>query len=267
MTSDEKLLKLLKKLEENGVDTNEILHLEAAIQTTKKPMHKRAIEILKANWKRVKGEISESKRLTMLLKKSQVEGSSSLTTDEKKFVQEQLIDFFRIFPASLIAGVNAVLPIPGTGLLTPLILKKLGLLPSRWREANMLQTLQNTHLKLRSSGDTETLKLMEELQQDLDNEVEQRKVCDLLVVWDANRNGIWDENEKITYQNELIRTLPYVQTFAKERSWFILHDGLVFGPSEFGNIPKDIPSILVRFKDQTKWVDLRDLLHEAKSHN
>jgi hypothetical protein len=264
MTPDERLSLLLQKLKKNGVDTHEIAHLEAAIQTTKKPLHKRALDVLKINWSRVKGEISESKRLTQLLKKSRIEGSSSLTEKEKHFVREQLIDFFRIFPASLIAGINAILPIPGTGLFTPHLLKKLGLLPSRWREANMLKTLQEAHLTLLKKGDSESLRLLEDLQDDLNQEAQQRSVCDLLAVWDRNQNGVWDEEEEAAYQEEIKRTLSIMKTSAKERSWFILHQGLVFGPSALENIPNDLESVLVRYEEKTQWVRYQDLVQRPK---
>ena len=259
MSPEEKIAKLQSLLKEKGIQLDEISHLEAALKTTKQPLHKRALSILKANWNRVKGEVNESKELSRLLKKAQKEGIQSLSNEEKIIIKTQLKDFFRVFPATLVAGVNAVLPIPGTGVFTPLLLRKLGLLPSRWREAHMLKTLQEAHRKLKSQGDENSVLLLEELQRDVEDEARERTVCDLLVVWDANNNGKWDPEEVKAYQQELKRTQKYWDTDMDEKNWFLLNDGLVFGPTSFHKIPDDIENLLIRYQDKTEWVRFSDL--------
>jgi len=259
MSVEEKITSLKTILEEKGIKLEEIAHLEAALETTKKPLHKRALSVLKANWARVKGEITESKELSSLLHKAKKDGVKSLSNEEKIIIKTQLKDFFRIFPATLVAGVNAVLPIPGTGMFTPLLLRKLGLLPSRWREAHMLQTLQTVHKKLKEQGEQTSLKILEDLEHDMEEEAQERRVCDLLVVWDTNNNGVWDDNEIAAYQEELKRTQEFWDQHEDEKNWFLLHDGLVFGPTSFKNVPNDIEQLLVRYQDKTEWVRFSDL--------
>jgi len=259
MSPEEKIASLKSILGEKGIQLDEISHIEAALQTTKQPLHKRALSVLKANWTRVKGEVSESKELSILLRKAKREGVKSLSNEEKIIIKTQLKDFFRVFPATLVAGVNAVLPIPGTGMFTPLLLRKLGLLPSRWREAHMLKTLQAAHKKLKDQGEKKTLLLLEELQQDVEEEANKRTVCDLLVVWDANNNGIWDQEEIDAYQKELQRTQDFWDKNLDEKNWFLLHDGLVFGPISLHKVPGDIENLLIRYQDTTEWVRYSDL--------
>ena len=43
--------------------------------------------------------------------------------------------------AGILAAANSTFPVPGTGLLTPWLLQRLGLMPSRWREAHLLLQL------------------------------------------------------------------------------------------------------------------------------
>ena len=259
MSSEASLKKLMILLEQNHIELEEISHLEAAVESTKKPLHKRAIDMLKNNWKRVRGEMHESKRLTRLLKQAQQHGKESLSEEEKQFIQAQLHDFFRIFPASIIAGVNAVLPIPGSGLFTPLILRKLGLLPSRWREAHILQSLQEAHKKLKATGNQDGVQLLEEVSKQLQHESKAREACDLLLIWDENQNGTWDEEELQAYQEELARTRILVTQHAHNKDWFFLYDGLVFGPNSLDQFALHTEDLLVCYKSETKWVSFKDI--------
>ena len=69
--------------------------------------------------------------------------------------KSQLSNLFRLVPAGLIAAANAVLPIPGTSMLTPMLLKKAKLLPSRWREAHMLNHSSPSIVGFKSIGETQ----------------------------------------------------------------------------------------------------------------
>ena len=182
------------------------------------------------------------------------------TSEERLFAKKQLNDFFRIFPAGLITGLNAVIPIPGTSFVTPWILKKMGLLPSRWREANLLKSLQETQQKLRAQGKENLAKSLQEVHQKIEEEAEQRTVCDLLVIWDKNQNGVWDKEEEEAYLQECTKVQALYQKFADQRDWFLLQDGLVFGPSPVNRLKDPAEDLLVRYQEQSEWVRLRDLL-------
>lgn len=261
-STEEKLSLLCKNLQEQGIEIEEISHLTLAVQATKIPLYKKAIRIFVHNWKRVRGEVKESKELVRLINQAVKQGKNNLSTEERQFIQEQLSDFFRIFPASIIAGANAILPIPGTSFITPFILRKLNLLPSRWREAHMLHTLQKAHQQLKDRGRTKDLNLLSQIESELKKQAHQRQECDLLIVWDANQNGIWDEEEKQAYQKELTKTRAIYQTSKDERSWFILHEGLIFGPTTLSDVSVTL-NALVRYGDQTQWVHYQDMVQKT----
>ena len=251
---------ILQNLKEHGVEIDELAHIQALVESTRQPIHKRALSLLKHNWKRVKGEVTESKELSHILKKIRTDGLKSLSPEERLFAKKQLNDFFRIFPAGLITGLNAVLPIPGTSFVTPWILKKMGLLPSRWREANLLKSLQETQQKLRAQGKENLAQSLQEVHNKLEEEAQQRTICDLLVVWDKNQNGVWDPEEEEAYHNEVAKVKDFFRDFADQRDWFLLQDGLVFGPSPVSGLKEPSKDILVRYQDQSEWVRLRDIL-------
>ncbi|MAA78454.1 MAG: hypothetical protein CL916_04280 [Deltaproteobacteria bacterium] len=259
-STEEKLRILFATLKEQGVEIEEMSHLALAVESTKIPVHKKAINIFVQNWKRVRGEMKESKEFIKLIKKARKEGKDSLREDEQLFIRQQLKDFFRVFPASIIAGANAILPIPGTSFVTPFLLKKLNLLPSRWREAYMLKTLQKAHQKLKEEEKTREIALLSQIETELEEQAQQRQKCDLLIVWDANQNGVWDEEEKQAYQEELHKTSTIYQTAKDKRSWFLLHEGLIFGPTALSTVSDTLEG-LIRFQDKTQWVRYQDMLN------
>ena len=256
---EEKLLKIINRLRAQGVETEELEHLALAVESTKLPIHKKAARLLIRNWNRIRGEVKESKDLILLLNRARKEGKESLNDHERIFMKQQIKDFFRIFPATIIAGTNAVLPIPGTSLITPLILKKLNLLPSRWREAHMLNTLQQAHKNLKAQGDKNDLNILSEIEIELKQQAQQRQECDLLIVWDTNKNGTWDCEEIEAYENELSKTLELYHQSKEKRSWFVLHEGLVFGPTTLTHVSAELDA-LIRYENKTQWIGYQDLL-------
>ena len=260
MSPEERIKELKAILAENGLQLDEVAHLEAALQVTKRPLHKRALSLLKANWNRVKGEFTESVELSALLKKARKEGKNALSDTERDIIKTQLKDFFRVFPAAIVAGVNSALPIPGTGFFTPFLLRKMGLLPSRWREAYILKTLQKAHSKLKQEGSETGVALITDLEHDIEEEAQRRNSCDLLAVWDANQNGVWDEDEIKAYQQEVQRTQTFLRKNTDRKDWFLMHNGLVFGPTSLDNLPQGLDNLLVCYQDTTQWIKATDLL-------
>lgn len=258
-STEDKLHILCEQLKEQGIEIEEISHLTLAIESTKIPIHKKAIQVLIRNWRRVRGELKESRKFIALINRARKNGKECLNREEQLFIRQQLGDFFRVFPASILAGANAILPIPGTSVVTPYLLKKLNLLPSRWREAHMLTTLQKAHQKLKDQGRNEELVLLSQIQTELEEQAHQRQKCDLLVVWDTNQNGIWDEEEKQAYQEELYKTLAIYQSSKDERSWFVLHEGLIFGPTTLSCVSNTLDG-LIRYQNKTQWVRYQDML-------
>ncbi|MEC7986573.1 MAG: hypothetical protein VX278_15510 [Myxococcota bacterium] len=262
MDSQEKLDEILKELQENGVEVQEVAHIQTLLRATHRPLKQKVVDAFKSNWSRITGEVKESRRLTTLLKK----GVKNLTPEERHEVQEQLKDFFRVVPAGIFASVNAILPIPGTGLLTPWALRKMGLLPSRWREAHILKVLQDTHKKTTKEGLDNLAKKISTLEKTIETEADLRaEIGDLLLIWDKNENGQWDCEEKMDYRNEIEKTASIAEKEAHVRNWYLLQEGMVFGPFALNEASLQNVDPLVRYGQQTEWVRLHDLRKYRRS--
>lgn len=81
---------------------------------------------IQKNKKRLAKELTESKELVFLLKKSM---TSSISSEEKDKIKEQLLDICKAIPAF------TVFMLPGGALLLPLLIKLIpDILPSAFRE-------------------------------------------------------------------------------------------------------------------------------------
>ncbi len=86
-------------------------------------------ETIQKNKKRLAKELTESKELLFLIKKSM---ATSLSSEEKDKVKEQLLDICKAIPAF------TVFILPGGALLLPLLIKLIpDILPSSFREENI----------------------------------------------------------------------------------------------------------------------------------
>ncbi|MBA6155010.1 hypothetical protein H3Z83_00530 [Tenacibaculum sp. S7007] len=83
-------------------------------------------EAIQKNKKRLAKELTESKELVFLIKKSM---TTSLSSEEKDKIKEQLLDICKAVPAF------TVFMLPGGALLLPLLIKLIpDILPSAFRE-------------------------------------------------------------------------------------------------------------------------------------
>ncbi len=110
------------------VTEHEVQHFlkSSTYSKTVRGLSRRWSKILHRNKNKIVQEITESKELVLLLRKSQKE---TLTPTEKKIIKNQLTDILKSFPALVI------FMIPGGSLLLPVLLKILpDFLPSSFRE-------------------------------------------------------------------------------------------------------------------------------------
>jgi hypothetical protein len=189
----------------------------------------------------LKGEVEESKELAGLLKR-------------------------RIVPAGVLAAVNWSLPIPGTSWFTPLLLKHMGLLPSRWREAHALTILETEVEHLRSLGQAQQADSLDLLIHQLEAEADARDMIELdaalLSHWDENKNGVWDPNERAAYDGEVLKTRLRAASQAHRKLWFFQLHGNVMGPgrlSEFSRGDQEVPLDLLVCYEGSGWVAWHDL--------
>jgi hypothetical protein len=211
------------------------------------------------------GELQESREAFGLLR-SAMKGKK-LSDEERDAVRAQMLDLVRLFPAGLIAAANSAFPIPGTGLLTPWLLRKMGLLPSRWREAHVLSELRKQAQRLDTAGNHQAAQRLLQIERDLEREADERervaRNAQLLTHWDENKNGVWDPPELERYQLELERLKGQLTTSAARKRWFFSYQGEVFGPLRLGDLEKsgkEGAQLLCCYDGKSGWVAVSDLL-------
>jgi hypothetical protein len=270
-----KLHAVTKELEREGYDTGDLRAVEKELRAMERPpgLVRRLTRGMKqtaaTQWRHLVGELQESREAFGLLRRAL--SGNKLSADERDKVRSQMFDLVRLFPAGLIAAANSAFPIPGTGLLTPWILRKMGLLPSRWREAHVLSELQRQCEKLERAGHhraAERLRAIEaELEQEADEREQIAKHAQLLTHWDENENGLWDDHELERYRAEVSRLEQQLPQIASRKRWFFSYQGEVFGPlrlSELDERGVQGASLLGCYDGKSGWVAVIDLLGIAR---
>lgn len=221
----------------------------------------------KRQWGLFVGELQESKEAMGLIA-TKVKGERDLTQVERDKVRAQIGDMMKMVPAGLIAAVNTALPVPFTSFFTPWLLLKMGLMPSRWREAHLIDRLRRQRDRLRSTGHLDEASQVESLLEQLEHEADEREeICKsaaLLTHWDKNENGIWDDEEKAAYRAELEKLRHLARRSKARKRWFLDHDGEVFGAVRLTEVNETsgTENLLVCYDGKTGWVALTHLMGE-----
>lgn len=276
MGEDPTLAEVVQRLSAKGVDTTEFSELQLEIEALDRPpslitrMTSSAKNTASKHWKNFVGELSESKEAMSIIV-ARVQGGDVTAADRDK-VRAQLLDLVKVFPAGLIAAANSAFPVPGTGLFTPWILQRLGLMPSRWREAHLLDQLHRKRLDLEKRGLVAEAAAIEELEHRIEAECDAREnaasSAGLLTHWDSNRNGVWDEDEQKAYIAELHRMREVAKSRFERKNWFLDTEGEIFGALRLSELVDDPEcrlhleddELLVCFDGKTGWVSLPDLM-------
>ncbi len=276
MTVDHTLDDVAKRLSARGVETRSLHELQLELEALERPpslitrMTSSAKAAASVHWRNFVGELNESKEAMGIIV-ARVQGAD-VSAAERDKVRAQLLDMVKVFPAGLIAAANSAFPVPGTGLFTPWILQRLGLMPSRWREAHLLDQLHKRRLELEAKGFYSEAAALEELEHRLEAEAQEREAAassaGLLTHWDSNRNGRWDEDEKRAYLTELERMRAIAKRRFERKHWFLDTEGEIFGAMRLSELVEDPEckmhledeELLVCFDGKTGWVALPDLM-------
>ena len=216
-------------------------------------------------WSHVVGELQESKESWVLVR-NRVATGEPLTPSQADAVKAQLADVFRVVPAGLLAVCNSAFPVPGTGVFTPWLLKRLGLLPSRWREAHALARLEAQHEHLLALGKVRCAARIDEIIQGLEQEIDAREEAEhsgaLLTHWDANDNGVWDPEEQLAYEKAVLDLRATLSLKHSTKRWFLQLNAHVFGPVRLAELIDLQPegALLVCYDGKSGWVAYRDLV-------
>jgi len=222
-------------------------------------------ETAQRQWSHIVGELQESQEAWGLIQRRVTQGED-LSTVERDVVKAQLLDIFKVFPATIVATANSVFPVPGTGLLTPWLLKKMGLMPTQWREAHALHQLQEQEEHLRSIGDVDhadkVQAVIERLSREAAARQEVEQKCALLTVWDENQNGEWDPEEIGRYRDAVLEMRSTMEYSSQKKLWFLMLHSHVFGPVRLEEADDWTPDekLLICFNADSGWVTYQDLV-------
>lgn len=267
---EETLGELAQQLEADGFDASDLRELQAELETVERPpgflkrLTKRAKDAAAQQWANFVGELRESGEAMRLITAA-MRGQRKLTPEERDKIRAQVLDLVRVFPAGIIAAANSAFPIPGTGIFTPWILLRLGLMPSHWREAHVIDQLRKKQATLTAEGDLEQAARFGAVADRIEHEAEERdKVshdAQLLTVWDKNNNNKWDPDEIEAYLDELAKVKSLAEKYATRKEWYFCDHGEVFGAERLSELEWDEEKeehawLLVCHSGKTGWVSL-----------
>lgn len=264
------------RLEAKGQSSETLHALQEELDSLERPpglisrVSAKATAVAKQQWAHVVGELQESAEAMALVRRSLAD-NQRLTGAEADIVRTQMLDILRVVPASLIAAANAALPIPGTSVATPWLLNRLGMMPSRWREAHILSQLEKEIQRLNDAGHVEDAKALcqvkEEIEAEADTREQVEKDAAVLTFWDTNRNGRWDDDERAAYQEAVVSMSAKVTEYAERKNWFLLHEETVIGPLRLSTVERDKidASLLICWQGKSGWVALTDIYKHLES--
>ena len=266
-----RLKQVATKLEAHGVDVSKLRSLEVELAVNERPpgflgkLRGKVKVVLRAQWVNLRGEAGETREAFALLAR-RIKENKPMRPEEADKVKAQLIDLIKVVPAGVFAAANAAMPIPGTSILTPMLLSKMGLMPSRWRDAHVLRTLREEAKRLRAEGHGEEADELDVLRAEVESEADQREKislnADLLTQWDANASGDWDDDEKAAYRKELERLRGLLDSRGASKRWFLRLGPETWGPVRISSLLPEAEEmdedLLVCYNGRSGWVDLQD---------
>lgn len=269
--SEHRLSDLAQMLRDAGEDPGSLPALQQEMdQVRDLPLSgwvDRAHGFLMEQWGHLLGEVAESKEAGSLLMR--VAGGESLDPIEQDVLRAQLADGLRMLPAGVCVLAAEAIPVPGTGMVSVWALHKMGLMPSRWREAHLLAELRKEAARVRQVAPQVAAEL-DAMGAELEHEAEEHERvetrCATLMHWDADMDGSWSDGERQAYLQALTRVRRHVSADPHEKRWFLRYQAAVYGPYRLPRIrsaPLDLP-LMVCFDGDTGWVELEAALVEAR---
>jgi len=216
-----------------------------------------------------------------------------VSDEDRTLAREQFLDLLKTVPASAVLAGTFLIPVPGAQpVLAPILMDRLGLLPSAWTESEAEKDLRDLVRTAASHGLTDVAEDLREVLARL--RIDKTKV-DRLARY-VKRNPEWnvffdeDFDQKIS-QEELISLLRRIQVTGLEagaagevKEWYIYYTDTgnfdaqrttefflqyggdtVKGPYTFSTITgryAQWPNVLVRRGEEGWWVPLWALLEE-----
>lgn len=219
-------------------------------------------------WKLAASELRESREAWILIQR-RIQGGEPLSPDEADVVRSQVLDVVKLVPASVIAAATAAVPVPGAMLASPWVLHRLGLMPSRWREAHVLERLRTQSGELERLGRADEAQALAGIIARIEDEADRREAAlhtDVLrAAWDTDGDGHIDAEELARYTAELDRMAEITRSAPERKRWFLQQGGHLVGPLRWTEI-RDAElggRLLACLDGRSGWVSLTDLREKA----
>lgn len=264
------LARLAFELERLGLPHEELMRLHVEASALERPpglaarLSANTAQLARSQWAHLLGEWRDSREAFELLQR-RLRGDPPLSPAEEERLRTQLVDLLRLVPAGMIAGASFAIPLPGAFLLTPALLGRLNLLPSRWREARLQRRIQAEVERVREAGHAGLAERLAAVQAELDREAEVREQiardASLLRAAGAPPAEGWGEVERRVYLRGLAQLADAIRSGGEARSWFVLAEARVFGPIRVGPLLAlgEAEGLMVRHSGDPAWVSLADL--------
>ncbi len=271
MPSAEHLAELIERLESQGLDTGQLPQIQGELVRLAGGggFLARLMAQVRATadrqWTHAQAELAESRAALDLMIRRVTDDGAPLSSEERAAFSEQARDLLRVIPSGVLTLAIEAIPLPGTSLATPWLLSRLGLLPSRWREARLLESLHAEAERLRAAHADAIAQELEEVEREVADEAADRERVShgaaLLTHWDADGDGRWDPEERAAYDVEVERLRRIAEQRAADKRWFLSYCHHPFGPVRLSELLDAGASerLMVSFDGKTGWVCLADL--------
>jgi len=223
-------------------------------------------------------EAQETAKLVEVARKMFI-SKETVNRADREAARTQLVDLLKTVPASAVLAGTFLIPVPGAQpILGPLLMEKLGLLPSAWSESDLEKELRDLLSIARRYVLDDVVEELEGLLaqarghaqriQELDRFI--RDNPDWLVFFDENMDKRISVSELEVLEQRVERLAERAAGSPEAREWYAFFHGrdgsdVVRGPCTFAELEQQFAekrNVLARCKDEEWWVPLWAVIEE-----
>lgn len=278
--------RLVKKLEKKGLTEaarrleEVVFRLDSALvgATWLERSSRRVAAVFSRHVENAGEEVQQTAQLVDVARRLLVR-REQVSRKDREAARSQLLDLLKTVPASAVLAGTFLIPVPGAQpILGPLLMEKLGLLPSAWTESNLEKELRDllgvARRYLLDDVEDELEKLLEETRghvrriKDLDRFV--RANPDWMVFFDENLDKKISSAELEILGQRVERLAARAARNPGAQEWYAFFHGkdgsdVVRGPLSFVELEQQFGrrrNVLARSSEEEWWVPLWALLEE-----
>lgn len=223
------------------------------------------------HWERFVQELRETRSAFTLIDRRLRGEIGTLTAEQRREIRSQIADILKTIPGSALFVGMFFLPVPGAQpVLTPIVLKRLGLLPSAWRESYLLAALRQTEARLRGRDRSDLADRLAVVTEQVEHDVVEREQVrqfletnpDFQILFEEDFDGHMSPTELDAAVAALRTVLDLARAHANEPRWYAFVGDTVVGPYRLDEL--DVPEIveggLVSYERNGSWAPLEAVL-------